>query len=105
MANYEQSFAIRQLALNAVGFTDVQGLAVLPIDCNTIVIYNDSNADIYLRTNPGQASSQVTIAPGQFFSIGGPSQNGGFRFPQNCPPVCSLEASTGTPTVTIESLK
>lgn len=103
---YERNFAIRQLGLNAVNYTDVQGLGVLPINCNTIVIYNDSNADIYLRTNPAVAASQVTITPGQFFSIGGASwPGGGFRFPQNCSPVCSLEASTGTPTVIVESIQ
>lgn len=102
---YEQSFAIRQLAITSVGWTDVQGLLALPIDCNQVVIYNDSNNDVYLRTNPNVAASQVTIAPGQFFPIGAPSREGGYRFPQNCPAACSLMASTGSPTLIVESLK
>lgn len=102
---YEQSFAIRQLAINAATFTDVQGLTILPIDCNQIIIFNNSNVEITLATNPNVATSEVVLEPGQYFPIGSPSREGGFRFPQNCPAVCSLKAASATPTVIIESLK
>jgi hypothetical protein len=105
MPNYEQSFAIRQLLLGNAAFTDVQGLAVLPIDCNQVIIFNNSNVEVTLATNPNLTSSEVVLEPGQYFPIGTPSREGGFRFPQNCPAVCSLKAASGTPTVIIESLK
>lgn len=102
---YEQSFAIRQLQVSSAAFTDVQGLTSLPIDCNQVIIFNNSNVEVSLRTNPNVAASEVVLEPGQYFPIGAPSRSGGFRFPQNCPAVCSLKAASATPTVIIESLK
>jgi hypothetical protein len=103
---YEEQNAIRQLALNTAGWTDVNfANGALPIDCNCIVIINLTANDILMRTNPNVAASQVTIAAGGMWTLGGPNQPGGFRYRQGCNPPCSLQATTGTPNVIIESQK
>jgi len=101
---YESRFAIRTLAIVDTGFTDVKGLAVLPINCNEVIVYNDTGTDILLRSDPSNSASEVTVAAGQYFPIGTPQKEGGFRFPQNCPPVCALKSTSGALTIIVESL-
>lgn len=107
MATYETAFAIRPATLNATTWTDIVGPSFLPIECDTVIIWNSSSIIIYLRSDPANALSQVPISPGQQFELGatrsGTSQ--GPRFPQNCHPVCSLLATKGMPTVIIESIR
>jgi hypothetical protein len=103
---YELTFAIRVLALTASGWTDLVGLANLPIGCNQIVIYNNNSVPILLRTDPNNANSQITLNDGEAFDIGVAMPrigSGGFRFDVNCPPVCSLQSSAGNLNVIIES--
>ncbi len=100
---YEESATIRQLALAASPtWTDVTGAAI-PIDCNQVVIFNNSGVDIYMRTDPGNPNSQVTINNGQQYEFTGPVPRGfrSHRFPKNST-VCSLQPSSGTPSVVIE---
>src|SRR6266536_2253777 len=101
---YEERCAIRQLAINAVTWTDIVGVAVLPIGCNSVIIYNQTGVNIYLRTDPGNANSQVTIHDGEQFELGGPAaSSAGVRFVQNCPAVGSLLSSAGSVSPLIES--
>jgi hypothetical protein len=105
---YEQTNALRQLGINAATWTDVVGLAVLPISCNQVLVFNNSAVNIFLRTDPGNANSQATIAPGQQYAIGSPGGGGArsFLFPQGTGnPPCSLLSSSGSVTVTIEVLQ
>lgn len=105
---YEQTDAIRLLAINAVTWTDVAGVAVLPISCNQVIVFNNSGVSIFLRTDPNNANSQVTIASGQQFEIGSSGGSGprSFLFPQGSGnPPCSLLSSSGTVNVLIESLQ
>ena len=93
---YETKFAIRPATIQAGAFTDIVGTSMLPIDCNTVLVMNDTGQDINLRTDPANANSQVVVHDGQSFTIGGQDSGGGHgaRFlagSQN--PVCSLEAS------------
>lgn len=106
---YEQSCALRALALNNATWTDVAGPSI-PIDCNLVIIFNNSGVDIFLRTDPGNANSQVTINPGQQFEIGGaprPPSFGPSRFisGDSTRAACSLMASSGSPNVLIECIQ
>lgn len=104
---WEESFAIRSVPLNSSTFTDVAD-SFVPIDCNTVVIFNPSNTiAIALRSDPGNANSEVTINPGQQFEIGGPRPRTGYkpaRF-KTGDAVCSLKAASGTPGALIISTK
>jgi len=109
-APYELANAIRSLAINAASWTDVSYVnGVLPIACNQVIVYNSSAVAIFLRTDPGNANSQITINPGQAFTIGVSGANRGayaFLFPQNTQnPPCALLSSSGNVNVTIESLQ
>lgn len=103
---YEERTAIRTLTINASTYTDIVGTAVLPIDCNLIVIYNSTNVDIDYRSDPGNSSSQVTIPPGGSFEIGSAHAflATGIRFPRGCNPVGSLLSSSGSQSPIIESI-
>lgn len=70
-AIYETDFAIRSLAIVAGNWTDLAGSSI-PIDCNYIMVFNDSGQDISLRSDPNNASSQATVHDGQMFTIGAP---------------------------------
>ena len=105
---YEQTFALRTLALSLVAWTDVQGLAMLPIDANIVSIVNLSGVDVLLRTDPLNPASQVTVPTGTQFDCGSESfpRSRSFRFPKNGPPVCSLLGTgVGTPSVLIEVMQ
>lgn len=70
---WEENFAIRILSVGSVGFTDVADTSI-PIDCNTVVVLNPSaTVSLSLRSDPGNANSEVEIGPGQQFEIGGAS--------------------------------
>lgn len=92
---YETSFAVRQLAITNSGFTDIQGAAVLPIDCNYIEILNDSGQDVILATDPNNVASQITIHDGQMFSIGAAR---GFDTKQ-----CRFQAGDSNPIAAVKS--
>lgn len=109
-APYEQAFAIRNLAISAIIWTDIQGALILPIDCSLIIIFNPASVNILLRSDPNNANSQVTIAPGQQFEIGGAYQGlksaNRHRFPLGGAfPVCSLMSSSGPQTILVESIQ
>lgn len=103
MPTYEEKFAIRIMAILAASFTDIVGLALLPINCNFVTVFNNSGVAVLLRSDPGNASSEISIANGASFVIGasGPPR-GSTRFPQNCNPVGSLKSSVGNVNVVIE---
>ena len=109
-APYELVFALRALGINAVTWTDVSyANGAIPIAANQVIIFNLSAVAIYLRSDPNNASSQVTINPGQQFTIGVSGANRGtygFLFPQNgANPACALLSSSGPVNVLIESLQ
>ena len=109
---YERNVALRNnFAINASTYTDLQGSAAVPIACNTIVVFNPNNVDVYMRTNPANANSQKTIGPGEAYQFGlstplgsGSSNHtpGNFRFPLNCSPVASFLSSSGNVDLEIE---
>lgn len=102
---YERSFAVRTLALNASTWIDVVGANLLPFDCNSVFIFNNSGVNVSLRTDPNNANSQITIAPGQAFDILG-SVGPGTRFsPMDSNPLCSLLSTSGNINVIIESVR
>lgn len=102
---YEQRVAIRAVAINAVTWTDIVGLSMLPIDCNLIIIYNNTGVDIFLRTDPNNSNSQVTIGAGLQFELGSPSGlRQGTRFTRNGDPSCSLLSSSGNVSPLVESV-
>lgn len=104
---WEESFAVRNLTVSSAGFTDVAD-AFVPIDCNTVVVMNTSSTiSIALRSDPGNASSEVTIGQGQQFEIGGTRPRTGHkptRFKAG-DAVCSLKAASGSPVALIVSTK
>lgn len=106
---YETRWALRTLALNASTFTDIVGSAILPIDCNQIVVYNPASTavNVTLASDPTNPNSQVTIPPGGQFTIGSPALQGqqAFRFPKGSFAAGSLIAASGTPNVLIESIQ
>ena len=106
---YETRFSIRQASIGAGGFTDIVGQTYIPIDCNVVAIFNNTGVDIYLRSDPGNAASQVTISSGQQFEIGMPglqSVGGAPRFiSMSTDPVCSLQSSSGTVTPLVECIR
>ncbi len=105
---WEENFAIRSIALNSSTFTDVADIAYVPIDCNTVVILNISvTIAIALRSDPGNANSEVTVNPGQQFEIGGNRPRTGYRSARfkAGDAVCSLKSASGTPTVLVISTK
>lgn len=105
MAVYEIQFAIRLLAINASTWIDVVGLAVLPIDCNSVFIFNNTSVNFLLRSDPNNANSQVTIVPGQAFDVAG-SGAIGTRFLRDSPfPICSLLSASGNQNAIIESIR
>ncbi len=104
---YETKFAVRLLAINAVTWTDIYGSA-LPIDCNTVIIFNNTGVDIFLRSDPSNPNSQITIQTGQQFEIGTtglPATAGLSRFPKGSAPLGSLLSSSGNVSPVIESLQ
>lgn len=103
MAIYEERFAVRVMSVIAGGFTDIVGLALLPINCNFVTVLNNSAVAVLLRSDPNNAASEVSIAAGASFVIGASgTPRGSVRFPQNCNPVASLKSSSGTVNVVIE---
>lgn len=103
---YESRHAVRSLAINASTWTDISGKAVLPIDCHTIVIFNNTGVTILFRSDPGNANSQVSIGNGQQYEINGSvSQMArGPRFPAGSDsPVGALLSSSGNVSPLIES--
>ena len=104
---YEQVWAIRSLSISNAGFTDIVGAAVLPIACNTIIIVNNSGQTVFLRSDPGNAASEVSILDGQQFEIGGPTDTAtrGPRFPAGTAnPAGSLKSATSAISVVVESV-
>ena len=111
---YETQNAIRNdFAVPATGWTDLNGLTtgvsgdvVLPVSCNQIEIYNNSTSDVLMRTDPGNAASQITIAAGATWIIGTPqAKNVPPRFPvgfQNV--VASFQSTSGTVDLTLVSI-
>lgn len=109
-----QNAAIRNdFAVPATGWTDLNGQTlgtsgdlVLPITCNQIEVYNNSSSDVLMRTDPGNAASQITIAAGAYFIIGTPQpKNDPPRYPvgfQN--PVASFQSTSGTVDLTLVSI-
>lgn len=104
---YESAFAIRKLPIDQNGFTDIVGPSVLPIDCNVVVIFNDTGQDILLRSDPANANSEVTIHDGQQFEIGTAfsSSARGARFQRGSSnPVGALKAAVSGVSPLIESI-
>jgi hypothetical protein len=103
---YEEVFAIRQAALDSTKWTDITGVLLLPIPCNTVVIVNNSGGNIALRSDPGNANSEITIPTGQQFEIGGfrPVKSRNFRFTSDSI-VCSLKPAAGNPVAVVESIQ
>jgi hypothetical protein len=110
-APYELRFAIRILAINASTWTDLQGPAAIPISCQAVIVYNNSNVNVDLRTDPLNANSQIVLQPGESFQIGMVTQfgvtglNGGFRFSPTGPPLCSFLSTSGNVNLIIESIQ
>jgi len=103
---YEQAHAFRQLAVNASTWTDIVGLAALPLNCNQVIVLNLSAVIVYYRSDPGNANSQVPINPGQGLQIGASRGSSPFLFQAgSANPVGSLLSSSGSVNVTIESLQ
>lgn len=102
---YERFVAIRSLAISNLDWTDVVGKAVLPIDCNCIVIFNNTGQDVKFRTDPAVAASEVPIASGQQFEVSGSRTPASApRFPAgSTDPVGALQASASPVSVIIES--
>jgi hypothetical protein len=92
------------MSVAASSWTDVQGMALLPIDCDTVIIYNNAAVNILLRTDPGNANSQITLLPGQQYEFGG-NHSGVYRYPRGCPAICSLQSVSGTVNVIVESVQ
>ena len=106
---YEQNCAIRQVPITNGAWVDVVGVNYLPINCNLVIIFNNTGIDIYMKTDPGNANSQVTIQNGQQFEIGAvatPSPEGiRVRFKAGSPDaVCSLLSSAGNVSPVVESI-
>src|SRR5882724_6801345 len=61
---YEERFALRKLTVNSVTWTDIQGLAVLPINANYVIIVNTLTPPeaLLLRSDPNNANSEISIA-------------------------------------------
>ncbi len=107
---YEQAHTIRQIALNSATWTDVVGVAYIPLSCNVVIITNLNSVAIALRSDPNNANSQITLQPGQSFQIGvaSPSLNnaGGNRFPVGSGfPVCSLLSTAGNVNAVVECIQ
>lgn len=106
---YEQYFSIRSMALTAGSWADIVGESYLPLASNIVIVFNNGAVDVYLRSDPGNAASQVTIQPGQQFEIGASgTQISSYiqhRFPLNCSALGSLKSSSGNTSVLIESLQ
>lgn len=102
---YEKNFAIRNLAINASTWTDVVSSAVIPFECNSVFVFNNSGVNVSLRTDPNNANSQIPIAPGQSYDILG-SVGPGTRFsPMDPNPLCALLSTSGNVNVIIESVR
>src|ERR1700739_4529836 len=109
MPQYETKARIRQLAITSNTWTNIVDPgdgSVLPYNCNLIVIYNPTSVVINLRTDPGNANSQLPggIPPGGSYDLG-VAGGRGWRYPKGCPPAGSLQAASGSPVVCIESLE
>ena len=113
--SYETKYAVRSVLINSSTWTDVQGINILPIACNSVTIFNDSGVDVYFRSDPNNTDSQITlpsrIQPSDYplppipsLEIGHGVFYAGTRFPSLCDPVGSLCSSGGTVTVTIVSV-
>jgi hypothetical protein len=102
---YESRFAIRALVLSASAFTDVVGNAIIPLDCNTIIIYNPNAVAVYLRSDPNNANSQISIPPGQGYELPGGTGPGTRYSSVSTNPVCSLQSSSGATTVYVECIR
>ena len=108
---YEQTGVIRQLAISAIVWTDVSfGSGALAIDCNAVVVMNTSSVSIKVRSDPNNASSEVTLAAGQAFTFGAAYVNlrdsSHFRYPVGSPfPVCAVFSTSGAQTITVSSLQ
>ncbi len=107
---YEQFFAIRQLVISDSSWTDLVGPAVIYIACQAVVIYNPANQIVNLRSDPGNAASQLPggIQPGGSFQIGSngryPITTQVWRFQPSGPPLCSLQSISGVVTLGIECI-
>src|SRR5438094_7926102 len=101
---YESRNALRLLAIVSGSFTDVQGTAVLPLDCNTVIIFNNSGVDVLLRTDPANANSEITLSTGQQFEFTGVNRYS-FRYPRCGPAVCALKQSSGNVNVIVASIQ
>lgn len=103
---YERVNAIRNVAINSTGWTDIAGEAILPNCCNTIIILNTSNQAILFCSDPGNPNSQITLQPGQELTVGGamfPPREG-WRFPLNCAACGSVQSTSGPATISILSV-
>jgi hypothetical protein len=87
MARY---FTIVRIALVTTAWTDV----IPPDDCSRVRIFNeDASNVVYLRSDRGNAGSQITIQPSTTYPIESGSPETPF---QRGTVVCSLIASSGT---------
>jgi hypothetical protein len=81
------------------------GIAILPFDCNSVVIFNSSAVNVLFRTDPNNANSQVTIAPGQAFQILTSGAIGTRISGSSANPMGSLQSSSGSVSVIVESTR
>jgi|SRR5882724_6468217 len=103
---YEERFALRKLTVNSVTWTDIQGLAVLPINANYVIIVNTLTPPeaLLLRSDPNNANSEISIAAGASFQIGASgTPRGSLRFPQGCNAVGAVKSTSLTQAIPVES--
>lgn len=105
MADANNNYAIRQLAVDTVSQTPV----VCPIDCNQIFVKNSVAVDLKIRSDSGDGTRQDTIAAGVEEDIAGvrsaaPPDGGQARF-LNGQTVGFLQAVSGTGPVILKFIR